>query len=182
MVQVLKEGTNLLFSWSFSIPANFIFASCKFSRCLDWPSAYCLGYFFIWISRMQNMLLLLSFTMSCQWLKLGKEQWHNKNRRRNSLSSAFCLYFSSVYLYTEKRNVCMYSWERDILICDSEGYAEITVGINTPREEKYICTANQQVHYYECSSFHKMVFSFNPIFSSVACWKYEVNLAVRKTK
>lgn len=140
MVQVSKEGTNLLLCWNFLIPANFIFLSCKFSRCLDWQTTYSLGYFLIWISKMQNMLLLLSFTVDCEWFKLGKEQWHNGKLKINSLISVFCFYFSSVYLYTEKKMYVLL--ERDILISDSEWYAEINVGINTSRGEKYIGTSN----------------------------------------
>lgn len=110
-VQMLKERTNLLLCWNFLIPANFIFLSCKFSRCLDWQTTYCLGYFLIWISKMQNMLLLLSFTVDCQWFKLVEEQWHNGKLKINSLISVLCCYFSSVYLYTQKKNVCTFEEE-----------------------------------------------------------------------
>lgn len=109
MVQVSKEGTNLLLCWNFLIPANFIFLSCKFSRCLDWQTTYCLGYFSIWVSKMQNMLLLLSFTVDCEWFKLGKEQWHNGKLKINSLISFFFASTSHLCIYTQKKkNVCTF--------------------------------------------------------------------------
>lgn len=51
---------------------KFISAFYKSSRCLDQQITCCLAYFFIWISVMQDMLLLLPFTVDCQMFTWGE--------------------------------------------------------------------------------------------------------------
>lgn len=63
---------------------------------------------------MQNMLLLLSFTVDCEWFKLGKEQWHNGKLKINSLISFFFASTSHLCIYTQKKKMYVLL-ERDIL-------------------------------------------------------------------
>lgn len=108
---------------------------------------------------MQNLFLLLSFTVDCQVFKLGKRAVTMKNS--NSFISVSSLYFFCVYLYRKKEYIAML--ERVMLICASEWYAEITAWINIPGKVqlKFILTST----IWQFSYFQNVVFSFKPIFS-----------------